>query len=80
MKVGTASQSSEVELLHAADVTAAQRPNPTPHRSAFMSRVTSATTISLIGFGAAGDRSVSVNDQRAGTRRHGSEDTECGTV
>jgi hypothetical protein len=50
-------------MLHAAHVTASRRPHPTPHRSAFVSGITTATTISFVVFGAAGDHAVRVDDQ-----------------
>jgi hypothetical protein len=54
--------------MHAAVVTPRGCPDVAHHRVALVAQVTTATFPGLVVFGAALDRAVDVQDQRAGTR------------
>ena len=63
-------RSLSVDGLHAAVVETVQRPNLTADGAAIVTFFAAGAAFRLIVERATGDRAVSMNDQRAGTRRH----------
>jgi len=62
--------------LDPAVIAAIERPDPTTNRVTVVSFVATTAAVAFVVFGAARDRAVSVNDQRARARGHGTNVTD----